>query len=598
MQWDVIVVGGGHAGIESALASVRIGCTVLLITNNMKRIGEMSCNPAIGGIAKGTLVREIDILGGSMAEIADGTKLQFKILNRKKGRAVWGPRVQSDSREYTFKQKKELEKYGIEIIEDEVTGLQGKDKLIEGVRTRKNNSINGKAIILAVGTFLGGKLFTGEKCWKGGRRNDITAEEMDRDLRERLFHVERFKTGTSPRVYRSSINFDRMGIQEGDKEKFYFSYRENNDYNRKEPCYLTKTNLKTKRIAKEYLDKSPLFTGRIKGKGPRYCPSFEDKVFRFPDKDDHMIFVEPMCYRSEIMYINGLSTSLPEEAQEKMLRSIIGLENAKIKYPGYAVEYSYFSNEEFDSTLKLRKTENIFIAGQICGTSGYEEAAALGILAGINAAKFVKNEEPVKAERENSYLGVMTDDLTGKTGTEPYRLFSSRSENRLHLRPDNADRRLFETGLKWGVIREEDLQRTKRYLEEINHVKQTLGKRIQKTTGINHCKKPGMEVEEILEMFPELSEVTKRSVEAVLLDERYRGYIERLKRRSNIRNRLGSLRIDDIDDFMGIKEISWEARESLSRIKPSTINEAVKMGGVRPSDIDGLILYLAKIRST
>jgi tRNA uridine 5-carboxymethylaminomethyl modification enzyme len=593
-RWDVVVVGGGHAGVEAALAARRLQKRVLLVTTDTSRIAEMSCNPAIGGIAKGTLVREIDALGGSMAESADETRLQFRMLNRRKGRAVWGPRAQSDSPRYAAAQADRLLGAGVVVLEDEVTALAGRPGETDGVVCRHRGAIQGSAVVLAPGTFLGGVLFRGEETWKGGRLGDSSSTALDCFLREREFHVERFKTGTSPRLLRRSIDFDRMERQEDHGEDYRFAFRERALGQRGEPCYTTRTGRKTRQLALDSLEKSPLYTGRIDGVGPRYCPSFEDKAVRFPDRTEHLIFVEPVGAESRDMYLNGLSTSLPTSVQERIVRSIAGLERAEISAPGYAVEYSYLRGGEFDSCLRLRGERSVFVAGQICGTSGYEEAAGLGLLAGVNAARASMGMDQVSLERNDSYLGVMVDDLTGKSWSEPYRLFSSRAENRLHIREQNADLRLVGTASEWGIAREEDIERVERLTRDMKTARELLGSVREGVTGIVHCRRPETTVERLLDMYPDLKTIDRRAMEGVLLDERYGGYIDRAIRRTDLRARLSGVRIDGIADFGSVSEISWEARELLNRKRPATLGEAAGLVGVRPSDIDGLLLFLAR----
>ncbi|MCK4806744.1 MAG: tRNA uridine-5-carboxymethylaminomethyl(34) synthesis enzyme MnmG, partial [Candidatus Aegiribacteria sp.] len=400
-EWDVIVVGGGHAGIEAALAARRKGCSVVLISAKRNRIGEMSCNPAIGGIAKGTIVREIDALDGSMARTADATRLHFRMLNRSKGPAVWGPRVQSDAAEYASAQQSYIGNRGVEILEDEVTGLEGLTEKVKGVRCRGRGCVKGKAVVLATGTFLKGMLYRGDEKWKGGRIGDISADLLEKDIVKRMFHVERFKTGTPSRIVRKTVNTEELEVQTSEKTNFNFSYEKQMICEKEVVCYITYTNRKTMEIAKENLHLSPLMAGRIEGTGPRYCPSYEDKVVKFPERISHKIYVEPMGYRSRYFYLNGLSSSLPREAQEKMVRSLQGFGKAEIADYGYAVEYSYFHYTEIDDTLRLRRSENVFVAGQICGTSGYEEAAGLGLIAGANAGRIAKNLEPLRLSRMN-----------------------------------------------------------------------------------------------------------------------------------------------------------------------------------------------------
>ena len=597
--FDVIVVGGGHAGIEAVLAAERMGCSVLLITARYSRIGEMSCNPAIGGIAKGTLVREIDSLNGSMGKAADATRLHFRMLNRKKGPAVWGPRVQSDAAAYAHFQRQNLESNGIGILEDEVIALEGSTEEPEGIRCRKNGVIPGRTVVLAVGTFLRGRLFRGQNEWRGGRIGDIAADNLEEDIRRRLFHVERFKTGTPARIVRTSVDTSDLGIQESEETDFRFSTDTNDLPGDLEICYLTKTNRNTMKAAKEYMHLSPLLAGRIDGIGPRYCPSYEDKVVKFPDREQHNIYVEPMGQRSRMFYLNGLSSSLPAEAQEKMVRTLPGFKNAIIADYGYAVEYSFIHHTEITPALRLRRTENVFVAGQMCGTSGYEEAAAQGLLAGANAARVVKGVQQLTPSRSNSYLGVMIDDIVSKGTDEPYRLFSSRAENRLHIRQDNAGRRLYEFGRSLGVLSERKSLLLEVNINEATEIEKILKKSvIDGCQAVLWCRRPGAEAERLVELIPMLSSFSRDTIFSVMLDEKYRGYIKRSMKRDESRRRASSVNLRTITSYMEIKEICWEAREVLEKAKPNTLAEAEKIPGIRPTDIEGLLLYLAGKRST
>ena len=594
-QYDVIVVGGGHAGIEAALASRRIGCSVILISAKRNRIGEMSCNPSIGGISKGTIVREVDAMDGSMGKTADLTRLQFRMLNRRKGPAVWGPRVQSDAADYAREQQKYLARNEIEILEDEVTELCGKNKRIEGVYCRNSGKIKGKAVVLATGTFLKGRLFRGNEIWKGGRIGDISADSLEKDIEKRMFHVKRFKTGTPVRILRNTVNTGALELQESQEIEFSFSFDNSRKSSREENFYTTFTNRKTMEIVKEYLHLSPLIAGRIEGTGPRYCPSFEDKVVKFPDRTSQRIYVEPMGYHSRYFYLNGLSSSLPREAQEKMVHSLPGFERAVITDYGYAVEYSYFDYTELDNTLKLKRSENLFAAGQICGTSGYEEAAGLGLIAGANAGRVAKNLAPLSLSRMRSYIGVMIDDVVGKGIDEPYRMFSSRAENRLHLRQDNADRRLFETANRFGLLSGEKKNRILSNIKEAELIRKILEENTFEGIKLSKwCRRTDSNTENIENTVPSLRKVRKSILGSVMLDEKYRGYIERNLRRFESRNKYGKIILSKIESYMTIDEICWEARETLERERPETLAEAAEIQGIRPTDLQGLIIYLSR----
>ena len=599
MRYDVAVVGGGHAGIEAALAARRLGCRVLLITALFRRVGEMSCNPAIGGIAKGTLVREIDALGGAMAESADATGIQFRMLNRRKGPAVWGPRKQADSAEYAYRQQRQLRSNGVTVLEDEVVALVGPTERPGGVFCRTAGEIRSDAIVIAAGTFLGGMLFRGRERWKGGRRGDISADSLDEDLRSRMFHVKRFKTGTSPRVVRSSVDCSVLSVQEEDSGAFRFSFRDSEFCELTEKCYTVRSTSRTIDAAREGMKESPLLSGSIIGKGPRYCPSFEDKVIRFPDRKSHLIHVEPVGLRSRLLYLNGLSTSLPRRAQLRMVRSLPGFSHAEIAAFGYAVEYSCIDFSEIDPSLRLNRTENVFAAGQILGTSGYEEAAALGLLAGANAARLVKSLKPCIPCRTESYLGVMVDDIVCRGMEEPYRLFSSRAENRLHIRQDNALFRMMPFAQALGTARMEDEKRWTKQTEEKKRIEKALSSsRIEGTRAIDLCRRPGVDAEEMIEYLPELGVYGKELVSVVILEEKYRGYIARNVRRTLSAKRLNSTSLSSIESFMGIEQLNWEAREILEKARPESVGEASKLAGIRPSDVEGLLIFLGRRRST
>lgn len=596
---EVVVVGGGHAGIEAALASVRVGCTTLLITSATGRIGEMSCNPAIGGIAKGTLVREIDALGGAMARAADATRLQFRMLNTRKGPAVWGPRVQSDAIRYAEAQREQLLDGGVIVLEDEVLSLEGHTEEITGVVCRRSGTVPCRAVVLAAGTFLGGILYRGDERWRGGRSGDTSAEMLDRDLRRRMFHVERFKTGTPPRVVRRTVDLDMLAEQGSGRGDFSFGFHEPRLSTTKERFLQTTTTDRTRGIALDYVSHSPLLTGRISGKGPRYCPSFEDKVMKFPERFNHNIYVEPMGYRSRLLYLNGLSTSLPREAQDEMVRSLPGFANSRIAEYGYAVEYTSFHHSELSPELRLRRSSNVFAAGQICGTSGYEEAAALGLLAGANAARTVKGLTCANADRMDSYLGVMTQDITSGSSAEPYRLFSSRAENRLHIRQDNADRRMLPLAREMGVLSAEGLQRAASRKERAESIRgELMNARIEGVPAAQVCRRPGTTADRVMEEIPGLLEEDRDLVGSVMLDLRYDGYIERGMRRMESRLRASGVSLAGVSSYMEMNGLCWEAREALERTRPMTVAEAERVPGVRPSDIEGLLLHVSSGRFT
>ena len=587
----VVVVGGGNAGIEAAVAAAGICGDVTLITLNRRRIGELSCNPAVGGVAKGTLVRELASLGGAMARSADGAELQFRMLNVSKGPAVWGPRKQQDLQLYMTLQRSELESAGVRVMEAEVLALEGPADRVTGVRTR-DGLVAADAVVIAAGTFLGGRLYRGRERWSGGRVGDAAANALERHLVDRMFHVERFKTGTPARLVASTLRTDAMRVQEEDGPGYSFSGRPGDfrQAGERRTCWITFTTEETCRAAEEGMDSSPLFEGSIGGRGPRYCPSFEDKVRRFPERKSHRIFVEPMGAEGRLVYPSGLSTSLSRRTQMRMLRTVPGLERAEVARFGYAVEYGWLQRGEFDRTLRARGVENLFFAGQVCGTSGYEEAAALGLLAGANAARVAAGLQPRRPRRMRSYLGVMVDDLVGKGTREPYRLFSSRSENRLHLRQDNAPvrmgplrRELFGRLPPWQQRWCEDLSRT----EEIMRRARSGGKSLAEL-----ARRPDADASGLARICPELEAVPRDVLETAVLDRKYSGYIRRARSRSRQMERMESVRLDGIGDYMEIDLITIEARQALNRSRPRTLGEAARMPSVRHSDLEGLMIHL------
>ncbi len=596
-KYQVLVIGGGHAGVEAAAAAAAVGCRTVLITPSIEKISLMSCNPAMGGIAKGTLVREIDGIGGMAAESADETALQFRMLNMKKGPAVWGPRVQSDVEEYCRTQTRKLYKAGVQIIEGLVVKLTGPSSRIEGVLLSDGRVIEADAFVLAAGTFLKGMLHRGRNTWPGGRRGDISAISLEKDLRERMFHVKRFKTGTSPRVIRKSIDSSLLEEQVSHDVDFRFSWSSKGGVQNKEICWLTRTTGETEKIVKESLFHSPLYSGRIKGKGPRYCPSFEDKVTKFPERTGHPIHLEPMGRSSRIMYLNGLSTSMPQEIQDKIVRSLPGFRNAEICAYGYSVEYTCFETGEFDETLKLRATENLYVSGQILGTSGYEEAAATGLLAGANAARRLLGMKKTVPERMSSYMGVMVDDLVTKGTDEPYRLFSSRSENRLNLRQDNADRRVFPLACRMGTLsgekKEEYWKRNKIHKKLREDI---LKKRIRGKSLEEICRRPEVSPENVGEMIGfDTKEISEREIlTTVVLDIKYAGYVKRAEGRYEIRKRYGEVSLSSIKDYEAVQTITIEAREALNKRRPETLSGAESIPAVRQADLDALVLHLMK----
>ena len=588
-DYEAIVIGGGHAGIEAALALSREGFDTLMITQSLDAIGRMSCNPAIGGLAKGNLVREIDALGGEMGHLIDASMIQYRILNRSRGPAVQAPRAQADKFSYSRLAKETCEKQEkLNLFMDTVVDfvIEEKDgvRRIVGVVTERGWKISAKVVVLTTGTFMEGRIFIGEYDAPSGRLGEGAALGLGKKLREYGFHVGRMKTGTPARVRRSSLDFDELEVQDGDEDMLPFSF----DYEKidrpSQNCWITFTNEETHKIIRENMHRSPLYGGKIIGKGPRYCPSIEDKVMRFPERERHQIFVEPEGVGTEEMYLNGLSSSLPEEVQHQFIRTLPGLRHCEIMRPAYAVEYDYLDPLDLLPSLESKVVSNLFVAGQTNGTSGYEEAAAQGIIAGINAAQRLKNEKPVVLGRTDAYIGVLIDDLVTKGTKEPYRMFTSRAEYRLSLRHDNADMRLTPIGYKAGLATKEKMERLEDKIEKIEAVKDLL--RATKRDGKNCYQLLAQPENDIHTLsVPGLNEYSQEILSEVQLDVKYSGYLKRQDNEAERVKRQEAMIIPENFDYDKVDGISAESREKFKAIRPHSIGQAGRISGVRVSDI-------------
>ncbi len=594
--YDIIVVGGGHAGCEAALVSARMGVQTALLSMNLDTVAQMSCNPAIGGLAKGQLVREVDALGGEMGKVIDSTGIQFRLLNASKGHAVRSPRAQADKKLYQFTMKRRLEEQeNLSLRQDSIESLVILDNNDLSLLGKSGTRYRAKAVIITTGTFLNGLIHIGNSQVEGGRSSEPSSGKLSASLLDLGLEMGRLKTGTSPRLNGSKIDYDILQGQEGDEQPTPFSFSTSSIQRSQVKCYITYTNSKTHEIIKSNLNRSPLFTGQIKAVGPRYCPSIEDKITRFPGKEQHQIFIEPEGQDTSEVYCNGISTSAPFDVQESMVHSIRGLERADITRYGYAIEYDYVHPTQIKPSLETKKIENIFLAGQINGTSGYEEAAAQGIMAGINAVLKIRRDEPFVLDRSEAYIGVLVDDLVTKGTREPYRMFTSRAEYRLTLRHDNADRRLMKYGYKFGLISKEQWDAL---LEKENLISDTNKYIEQKKYGADSLlkllRRPNLGFNDILAIDKDLmkKEIPFTVQEQVEIEAKYKGYINRQNQQIEKFKRMEGFSLPAHFHYDNIPGLRKEAQQKLGMFRPVSLGQASRISGVSPADISILMVYL------
>ncbi|SMC31894.1 tRNA uridine-5-carboxymethylaminomethyl(34) synthesis enzyme MnmG [Moheibacter sediminis] len=618
-EYDVIVVGGGHAGAEATAAAANMGSKTLLVTMNLQAIGQMSCNPAMGGIAKGQIVREIDALGGQSGLVTDKTMIQFKMLNLSKGPAMWSPRAQSDRMRFAEEWRITLENiHNVDFFQDMVSGLLIEGDKVVGVKTGMGLEIRSKAVVLTNGTFLNGLIHIGDKQFGGGRMGEKAATGITEQLTKIGFESGRMKTGTPPRVDGRSLNYSKMEEQKGDENPQKFSYTNTPKLTKQRSCYITYTNSETHDLLREGFDRSPMFNGAIQSTGPRYCPSIEDKINRFAERERHQIFAEPEGWNTVEVYVNGFSTSLPDDVQAKALRSIPGFEKAKIFRPGYAIEYDYFPPTQLKHTLETNLIENLYFAGQINGTTGYEEAASQGLMAGINAHLKINEKDPFILKRNEAYIGVLIDDLITKGTEEPYRMFTSRAEYRILLRQDNADERLTAISNSIGLASDDRLKRVENkfkkagklvhYFEVNSILPEEINSAIVENNGspINQSMKmvtvlsrPEIKLRDFLSLqrlndFLEENELNEEEIEQAEIQIKYKGYIRKEEENADKLKRLENLKIPADFDYFKLVSMSTEARQKLDKIRPATIAHASRVSGVSPSDISILLIYMGR----
>ena len=617
-EYDIIVVGAGHAGCEAAYAAAKMGSSVLLVTMNMNTIAQMSCNPAMGGVAKGQIVREIDALGGGSGIVSDLSAIQFRMLNRSKGPAMWSPRTQNDRMRFSEEWRLLLERNpNVDFWQDMCNGLVVENNRIKGIKTSLGITIYSKAVVLTNGTFLNGLIHIGEKQIGGGRAAEKASTGITEELIQLGFEAGRMKTGTPPRIDGRSLDYSKMEIQEGDEKPSKFSFTDTKPLDIQRPCFITYTNTETHDLLRTGFDRSPMFNGAIQSTGPRYCPSIEDKINRFADRDRHQIFVEPEGWNTIEIYVNGFSTSLPEDVQVKAMKSIPGFENAKMFRPGYAIEYDYFPPTQLNYTLETKLIENLYFAGQINGTTGYEEAACQGLMAGINAHLKINEKGPFVLKRSEAYIGVLIDDLVGKGTEEPYRMFTSRAEYRILLRQDNADIRLTPIAFELGLVSDSTLSQveTKAYdtkniislikkssvtPDEVNQLlvereSSPISQQVKLSSLITRPHITMLDLATISSPVSSLfNEYPLETIEQAEILMKYEGYIDREQEHASKLDRLESLLIPESLSYDAIKSISIEAKQKLSSAKPKTIGQASRISGVSPSDISVLLIHLGR----
>ena len=618
--YDIIVVGAGHAGCEAAAAAANMGSKVLLITMDLRLFASMSCNPAMGGIAKGQIVREIDAMGGYSGIVSDRTMIQFRMLNKSKGPAMWSPRCQSDKMMFSAEWRSMLEKTpNVDFWQDTVLGLLVDGDQVKGVKTMMGGDIESKAVILTNGTFLNGLIHIGEQHFSGGRMGEVASHGISEQLKELGFEVKRLKTGTPVRIDGRTIDFSKLVEQKGDDEVVGFSYTEPFKISKQKSCWIAHTSLKVHETLRKGFKYSPMFNGRIQGVGPRYCPSIEDKIERFSGKDSHQLFVEPEGWTTQEYYLNGFSSSLPDYIQYEALRQIEGFENAKIYRPGYAIEYDYFPPEQLHHSLETRLIHGLYFAGQINGTTGYEEAACQGLMAGINANLTLRDEQPLVLTRTQAYIGVLIDDLITKGVDEPYRMFTSRAEYRILLRQDNADARLTELSYKLGLAKEDRYQKyidkqtkveeiknflndTYAYPDEINGLlEQNESSKIEQKAKLSYLLlRPQIELSDMINTLPSLKQYkggdrfVKECLEEAEIQIKYDSYIQKEKELAEKLDRLEYIKLPGDFDYHTIQSLSYECREKLNRYKPETLGQASRISGISPADINVLAIFLGR----